>query len=151
MMLRTVVLNIVVLNVFYGVLGRSAYEGCTGYGAIHHFKVGLFRGTVLSDGDLVMKDNPFDTPLVAVHRSYRNLSLSTEPYRFAQNIVLLRNGYDVILVDTGLGSYTGHGTRAGMVVKNLGLLGLKPSDVTLILVCKTCCCVIIRDMLTFYL
>ncbi len=82
-----------------------------------------------------MKDNPFDTPLVAVHRSYRNLSLSLKPYRFAQNTVLLRYGRDVILVDTGLGSYTGHGTRAGMVVKNMALIGLKPSDVTMILVC----------------
>jgi len=112
----------------------SSYAGCTGEGAVYRFKVGRFIATILSDGDLVMRDNPFDTPLVAVHRSYRNLSLSTLPYRFPQNGILLQKDGENVLVDTGLGSYTGHGTRAGKIVANLAKFGVTPDQVNYVII-----------------
>lgn len=117
-----------------GLAHGGAYSGCTGYRAVHHFKLGFFDAAVLSDGDLVMRDNPFETPLVAVHRSYRNLSMSVAPYRFAQNILMLWRGNTVILVDTGLGSYKGHGEDAGKLLSNMALFGKTPEMVTHVLI-----------------
>ena len=130
-LLLSAVVALAVLQLGWG--ASSSPESCTGKGAVYKFDFHDFKVTILSDGDLEINRSPFLVSPNAVERSYRNLSLSTDPFLFPQNVVALQRGSDTVLVDTGTGAFTGLGLRAGHLVGNLLSAGIDPESVTAVL------------------
>lgn len=100
--------------------------------AFHRFRIGEIEAMIVSDGRL---DFPTVQPVWAgkakpeeVERTLRRAFLPTKSYAVAANVLLLRLGTEVVLVDTGnvpqLGPTTGHLRR------NLRAAGVTEAQVT---------------------
>lgn len=95
----------------------------------HNFKHGTFDVTVVSDGVL-------ELPLSVVSKEAtpeeiaKLVGAQAEGDKFHPevNVVLLKSGSDVILIDTGAGA--GMGATAGHLVESLKAAGLEPAAIT---------------------
>lgn len=100
--------------------------------AFYRFTLGELELTVVSDGHIL-----FDPPqpvlapgiphaqFVSVLESY---FLPTSYVDIAMNILVIKKGRKLILVDAGAG--TTMGTRSGWLLPNLEIAGIRPDDVT---------------------
>ncbi len=104
-------------------------EGCSGKDVVYNFQHGDFKVTVLSDGYLEMAKNPFTAKNATVRKAYEDAQMEAWPFEFPQNVVVLRRGPHVILVDAGSERHN----KTDALVHNLRKAGIPPESVTHIL------------------
>lgn len=102
---------------------------------IRRLKLGTFRVTVISDG-MRPSDKPNETfgtnqPKEAVEALLKENFLPTDTYVNGFSPVLVETGSEKILFDTGMGEM-GQSFGAGRLRDGLAAAGLKPEDVTVV-------------------
>lgn len=102
----------------------------------HTFTIGRIEAMVISDGHVVKTPvqpsfAPGFSPAAVANVLEENFA-STAQIDLALNILLLRIDGRLILIDTGCGHHFGQGT--GWLVSNLLQAGLKPQDITDIII-----------------
>jgi glyoxylase-like metal-dependent hydrolase (beta-lactamase superfamily II) len=100
------------------------------------FSVGAIRGYIISDGplDLGAPEKVFlgETKQNVEHTLTHNF-LPTDRIVVEQNILFFSLGNTNVLVETGVGSFTGFGESAGRLVNNLLAAGIEPARIDAIL------------------
>lgn len=107
-----------------------------GKAAYHRFWLGELELTVVTDGSIVF-DPPQPVlapgiPATAFDQVLRNHFLPQEQVTIAMNILVIRTGAKVILVDTGAGETMGG--LSGHLQANLKVAGITPASVTDIII-----------------
>jgi len=109
----------------------AQYYAETGY---YTFKLGAYDITVISDGTVpqdlhvLLKGAPQQTVDGLLHQVHLH-----NPVEASINVFLINTGKKLILVDTGAGDFFGKGF-GGKFGERLGKLGLKPEDISDILI-----------------
>lgn len=120
------------------VAAALAKDICLNNPTIYRFSHGEIRGTIVSDGPLIMTDSPFAVPDEAVRRSYRTAFRKTTPFVLSQNVAVLdvpRVGR--VLVDSGslntqaLVDFT---EKAGRLSENLDAAGISKHSIDYIFI-----------------
>ncbi len=94
---------------------------CSASDSVYSFKFGEWNATVMKDGILVGLESFFaNVPSIVVLRNVRYYD-PTSKLEASQNMLLLRNGRDTVLIDTGSGE---------SLVRLLFLVGVTPDEVT---------------------
>jgi glyoxylase-like metal-dependent hydrolase (beta-lactamase superfamily II) len=117
-------------------LAKEAMKGDRG-AAWYRFKIGDMEATVVSDGAL----GPFTVsglypkaPKEDVDALAKGEFLSREKFVLQENCLVLNNGDQLALIDTGSGApYPQYGTGAGRLSKNLEAAGVKPEDIDFVI------------------
>ena len=95
-------------------------------------KLGVLEIFLFSDGSITLENpQPIFAPEInadEVQEELRNLYLADDKLEGAINIMLIKNGEKVILVDTGSGHHFGH--AGGHLIKNMENAGIKATDIT---------------------
>ena len=114
----------------------SGAERCSLNPGIYDFKIGNITGTVLSDGPLVLPNNPFLIDDEVVHRSYRENFRHSDPFAWSQNVVLLDTAWGRILVDTGAFNTPEFpiGQSGGQLAVNLKAAGISHKSIDVIMI-----------------
>lgn len=104
----------------------------TGEPAVYAFKIGALQAYVVHDGALTI---PSVQPLFApeakpaeVTRLLQEAYLPTNQTTLSINVLVLRDGNNIALIDTGAGA--GFGPTAGRLPQGLAQLGIAPGQVT---------------------
>lgn len=94
------------------------------------FPLGECRVSVVSDGGFVMKPHEVfpEVPQSELEETAKAAHISPDAYPGQVNTLLVRHNSDVILIDTGAGRL--FGPTAGYLIANLARAGVKPEDVT---------------------
>jgi glyoxylase-like metal-dependent hydrolase (beta-lactamase superfamily II) len=94
------------------------------------FGVGGAQVSVVSDGAFVMQPAQVfpEVPKRELEEAAKAAHLSPDAYPGQVNVLLVRRGNDVILIDTGCGR--GYSPTTGFLLPNLARAGVRPSDVT---------------------
>jgi glyoxylase-like metal-dependent hydrolase (beta-lactamase superfamily II) len=100
--------------------------------AWYRFKLGDFEATVVSDGILSL--GPIaalypKTPKEAVDGVLTSRFQSPTAFIVQENCLVLNTGDQLVLLDSGLGTYKVFGTAAGRLASNLMASGIKPEDI----------------------
>jgi len=130
MKLQTVLLLTLLL------MGSVTANSCQPNPFVHHFKFGNQTAAVLSDGPIIVPENPFISSDYAVFRSYRENFRSVPPFVFQQNVLLLDTEAGRILVDTGSLSGVNRNpiySKGGRLFSNLLSLGISPDSIDIVL------------------
>lgn len=101
----------------------------------YRFRVGDFDAVVLNDGQFAMPlaQSPFgvgesaDDVIDVLDQNF----WPTDQVRISINVLLIRTKTDLVLVDAGCGS--GFGDAGGRVAANLTALGIRPEQVTVVI------------------
>lgn len=98
--------------------------------ATHSFRVGAMEVIVISDGTLSLPRSFIlpRTPPEEVERLLREHSLPADGYTAQTNVVLVRSGGDLVLIDAGSGA--NFQDTAGKLGANLEAAGIAPDAVT---------------------
>ncbi len=115
---------------------RIFADGTPGQGTavkgFHQFKLGDLDLVIVSDGSLSLGPvQPFYAPGVApglVKKALEDSFRPTDAIALGINILVVKKGQTTILIDTGTGP--GFGSGAGWLPQSLVAAGIKPSDVT---------------------
>jgi glyoxylase-like metal-dependent hydrolase (beta-lactamase superfamily II) len=100
------------------------------------FSVGAIKGCIISDGklDLGSPEKVFlGETRQSVEQALTSNFLPTEQIVVDQNILFFSLGNTNVLVETGVGSFTGFGQGAGKLVENLSAAGIEPAQIDAIL------------------
>lgn len=113
---------------------QKTYTG--GKRSFHPFRVGELDLLVVTDGHIVTTPvQPSFAPGIAadkvteaLHESFR----PTDAIDLAVNILVVKKGSDIILIDTGAGK--AFGSNSGWLVQSLAEAGIKPKQVTAVVI-----------------
>jgi glyoxylase-like metal-dependent hydrolase (beta-lactamase superfamily II) len=101
----------------------------------YHFKIGKFSATIIGDGQTQFPAYPLyavNAKPGEVKKALAAVFLNTEKYTLQCNILLVDNGRDKILVDTGAGPTLGN--ELGQLLPHLQAVGVSPAQITAVLV-----------------
>ena len=102
----------------------------------HRFQLGALEMTVVTDGHIVMSpvQDHFaqDVPAVEVNKLLQDSFRSTKAVDLGINMLLIRKGKEVILIDTGAGA--GFGPDSGWLPQSLKDAGIGVNEVTRIVI-----------------
>ena len=104
--------------------------------AWYRFKLGDFEATVISDGTLNLGPAAAlypKTPKETVEGVLANQSLAPAALVVQENCLVLNTGDQLVLFDSGMGSYKVFGTTAGRLESALAASGIKPDDIDAII------------------
>ncbi|TPG66168.1 MBL fold metallo-hydrolase [Hymenobacter nivis] len=108
----------------------------SGTAPAYPFAVGAIQGCIISDGqlDLGTPEKVFlGETKQSVEQVLASNFLPTEQIVVDQNILFFSLGNTNVLVETGVGSFTGFGQGAGKLVQNLIAAGIEPAQINAIL------------------
>ena len=101
----------------------------------YRFHIGEFEALALNDGAMAptVSESPFGVgePREKVAATLHDAFLPTDRTRIPFNVLLVRIGSDLVMVDTGCGS--DFGPVGGRLVENLAAAGVKPEQITAII------------------
>lgn len=103
------------------------------------FKVGAVTGAVLLDGASIigkeglMKRFPDPGDEAEYHQAHADMGLALDEADNSMNILLLKIGPEIVLVDAGMGG----GANGGWLPESLKLAGINPRHITLVVVTHT--------------
>jgi glyoxylase-like metal-dependent hydrolase (beta-lactamase superfamily II) len=104
--------------------------------SFHAFRLGALELNVVTDGHIVTQPvQPSFAPGIAAEKVADALQRSfrpTEEIDLAVNILVIKKGTDIILIDTGAGAAFGNNT--GWLVRSLADAGIKPKQVTAVVI-----------------
>lgn len=101
---------------------------------LYHFKIGDFDASVISDGQSIFPAYPLyavNATEAEVGKSLKDYFLPTKDYLLQCNCLLLEQGKEKILIDTGAGHNLGDGF--GLLSKHLKLLNIKGDQINSVL------------------
>jgi glyoxylase-like metal-dependent hydrolase (beta-lactamase superfamily II) len=120
---------------FGGILSQPSVLRAQGLSAeasaFYRFSVGQIQLTVLQDGVGALSPAIFGanvTPEV-IEQAVADTNLPSGNFRTTFNVVLMRNGDNLALIDTGLGASSDN-LNQGRLLPTLALLGIAPEDIT---------------------
>lgn len=104
--------------------------------SFHPFKLGALELLVVTDGHIVSQPVqpafapgiPAEKVTEALHESFR----PTDAMDLAVNMLVVKNGNDIILIDTGAGKM--FGDNSGWLIQSLRDAGIKPKQVTAVVI-----------------
>ena len=100
------------------------------------FKLGDFEATVVSDGTLNLgpaAPHYPKAPKEAVDEVLRSRFQSPDALIAHENCLVLNTGDQLVLFDSGMGSYKVFGNASGRLAKNLAAAGINPDDIDAII------------------
>jgi len=101
----------------------------------YRFRIGEFEALALSDGGFTLATNesPFGVgePREKVAATLHDTFLATDKVHMPFNVLLVRIGSELVMVDTGCGGL--FGPAGGRLVGNLAAAGVKPEQITAII------------------
>ncbi|NTH16725.1 MBL fold metallo-hydrolase [Agrobacterium rhizogenes] len=123
-----------------GVLQKLQHFGNASSGW-HRFMLGDFEITAISDGPMPMRPPSAGfagAPLEEIDALLTESYLSTDQLLLSQNAILVNNGRQLILIDTGMGDSMGpashlFGPSTGHLLENLRSAGFKAEDVDVVI------------------
>jgi glyoxylase-like metal-dependent hydrolase (beta-lactamase superfamily II) len=101
----------------------------------YHFNIGEFSATIIGDGQAQFPAHPLyavNARPGEVKKALRRRFLDTEKYTLQCNILLVNNGRDKVLIDTGAGPTLGN--DLGHLPTHLRAAGVQPDQITAVLV-----------------
>lgn len=110
----------------------NSRDRISGRAGFHRFNVGDLELTVVSDGNIVFTPKqPILAPGVPeaeVNEVLRNNFLPIDHVTIAMNVLVIRSEQKLILIDAGAGNTMGE--SSGWLLENLAIAGIKPEDIT---------------------
>lgn len=103
--------------------------------AYYRFNIGNFNVTIIGDGQAQFPAHPIYAPNATkaqVEAALSHRFLPTDVYTLQCNVMLIENEKEKILIDTGAG--TALGEKLGKLPMHLASLGVKPDEITSILI-----------------
>ncbi|WP_431214045.1 MBL fold metallo-hydrolase [Puia sp. P3] len=131
---RVLLKNIFLLGVgsYFTKWAAAAGPAANATRPFHHFQLGKLDLTVVTDGSLrmspVQPSFAEGVPAAAVDSLLKNNFRSKEAIELGINVLAIRTGTRLILVDTGCGA--GFGAGSGWLPSSLADAGMNPADVT---------------------
>ncbi|MDQ0109849.1 glyoxylase-like metal-dependent hydrolase (beta-lactamase superfamily II) [Chitinophaga terrae (ex Kim and Jung 2007)] len=133
---RQVFRNLMAIGIGAAIPFRRLFAQLTGNRSFHRFKVGELELTVVTDGYLHMQ--PIQptfapgAPAKEVNALLKQQHRSTDAIDLGLNILVVKTGKEIILLDTGTGF--SFGPNSGWLPESLNAAGIPPAAITQIII-----------------